>query len=60
MRSAKMGIWDWDIQKNELVWDDRMYDLYGVDKKDFFGAYEAWLAGLHKDDVERCNQKSER
>lgn len=49
-RAAHIGVWDWDIQKNELVWDDRMYELYGVRREDFAGAYEAWLQGLHPDD----------
>ena len=49
-RGARIGIWDWDIQKNELIWDDRMYELYGVKREDFSGAYQAWLNGLHPDD----------
>ncbi len=49
-RAARLGVWDWDIQKNELVWDDRMYELYGVKREDFAGAYEAWLQGVHPDD----------
>jgi PAS domain S-box-containing protein len=49
-RAARLGVWDWDIQKNELVWDDRMYELYGVKREDFAGAYEAWLKGVHPDD----------
>lgn len=49
-RAAALGIWDWDIQKNELVWDDQMFELYGVKKSDFSGAYEAWLSGIHPDD----------
>jgi PAS domain S-box-containing protein len=49
-RAARLGVWDWDIQKNELVWDDGMYELYGVKREDFAGAYEAWLKGVHSDD----------
>ena len=49
-RSAYMGIWDWNIQKNELVWDDQMYALYGLKPAEFGGAYEAWLNGIHPDD----------
>ncbi len=49
-RAARLGVWDWDIQKNELVWDDRMYELYGINREDFAGAYEAWLNGVHPDD----------
>ncbi len=56
-KSAKIGIWDWDIQKNELIWDNIMYKLYGVNKKDFSGAYEAWSQGLHPDDKERSEKE---
>ncbi len=49
-RAARLGVWDWDIQKNELLWDDGMYALYGVTRADFAGAYEAWLQGIHPDD----------
>ncbi len=48
--AARVGVWDWDIQKNSLVWDDIMYALYGVKREEFTGAYEAWLKGLHPDD----------
>jgi PAS domain S-box-containing protein len=49
-RTSQVGIWDWDIQKNVLAWDEQMYALYGVNKTDFEGAYEAWAKGLHPDD----------
>ena len=51
-RARGMGIWDWDIDRNELLWDERMYRLYKVNKEDFSGAYEAWLARIHPDDRE--------
>ncbi len=56
--AARLGVWDWDIQKNELLWDDRMYALYGLRKEDFAGAYEAWLQGLHPDDRALCDEVS--
>ncbi|MEI7644642.1 MAG: ATP-binding protein [Chloroflexales bacterium] len=49
-RAAHIGVWDWDIQKDEVFWDERMYALYGVRREDFTGAYEAWLQGIHPDD----------
>ena len=49
-RAANIGIWDWDIVQNELVWDDSMYQLYGIQKGSFGGAYDAWLRTLHPDD----------
>jgi diguanylate cyclase (GGDEF)-like protein/PAS domain S-box-containing protein len=48
--SASIGIWDWDVLKNVLVWDARMYELYGIREQDFSGAYSAWQAGLHPED----------
>jgi len=47
-----VGIWDWDVVKDELIWDDSMYSLYGLDKKDFGNAYHAWSSTLHPDDRE--------
>ena len=51
--SARIGIWDWDLAANRLVWDARMYELYGIREEDFSGAYDAWLAGLHPEDRAR-------
>jgi len=58
--SANMGIWDWDIQKNELVWDRQMYALYGVNPEDFGGAYEAWLGGVYPDDRQHSDEFAQR
>ncbi|HUB15496.1 MAG TPA: EAL domain-containing protein [Acetobacteraceae bacterium] len=52
-RSARIGIWDWDLATGKLVWDARMYELYGIREQDFSGAYQAWVASLHPDDRER-------
>ena len=49
-KSARMGIWDWDLVANNLLWDERMYELYGIREQDFSGAYDARQAGLHPDD----------
>lgn len=49
-RVASIGIWDWDIPRNELVWDESMYQLYGIRRGDFGGAYDAWIATIHPDD----------
>ena len=51
--AARIGIWDWDVPANKLVWDARMYELYGIREQDFSGAYDAWQAGLHPDDLAR-------
>jgi len=52
-RAGGVGIWDYDIVNNRLVWDDQMYSLYGISEGQFSGAYEAWKAGLHPEDLVR-------
>jgi PAS domain S-box-containing protein len=29
-QAAHIGVWDWDLRTNELVWDETMYELYGA------------------------------
>jgi PAS domain S-box-containing protein len=55
--AGQVGIWDYDIAANELVWDDQMFALYGITRDQFGGAYSAWTAGLHPDDRERGDQE---
>jgi diguanylate cyclase (GGDEF)-like protein/PAS domain S-box-containing protein len=52
--SAKIGIWDLQLATGELVWDARMYELYGISAQDFGGAYAAWVRGLHPADRQRA------
>ncbi|WP_100629693.1 PAS domain S-box protein [Algoriphagus formosus] len=54
--SVKMGIWDWDVANDKLIWDDKMYELYGVERSNFDGAVSAWQNGLHPDDYELANK----
>ncbi len=55
--SAKIGVWEWEVPENHLIWDRHMYDLYGVREENFSGAYDAWTSVLHPDDVTRGNQE---
>lgn len=53
-KSARIGIWDWDIAANHMVWDERMIALYGIRAEAFSGAVDAWQNGLHPDDRARA------
>jgi len=48
-----VGIWEYDIPNNNLIWDDQMLRLYGITADQFGGAYEVWRSGVHPDDRER-------
>jgi PAS domain S-box-containing protein len=53
VRAGGVGIWDYDVLNDRLVWDDQMFRLYGIRREQFSGAYEAWQRGLHPDDRQR-------
>jgi PAS domain S-box-containing protein len=48
--SGQVGIWQYNLQTHEVIWDDTMFALYGSNRKDFSGAYNAWSDRLHPDD----------
>lgn len=50
LEAGNVGLWEWHIPTNELVWDDQMKNLYGLKGENFSGAYNAWTNGLHPKD----------
>jgi PAS domain S-box-containing protein len=48
--AAKVGIWEWDITRNRLEWNDQMLELYGITRDRFRGDYNAWYSGVHPED----------
>lgn len=57
--SGQLGIWDWNLTKNTMIWDDRMFELYGITTDTFPNNVDAWLNGLHPEDkqkaIDDCN-----
>ncbi|MGR8935732.1 MAG: diguanylate cyclase [Gammaproteobacteria bacterium] len=54
-----VGIWDWNLQTQEMIWDDSMYALYHIRREDFSGTEEAWRTALHPDDLARGDREVE-
>ncbi len=59
-RAGGVGIWDYDIANNVIVWDEQMLSLYGLSRDQFGGAYESWRAGLHPEDRQRGDEEIQR
>lgn len=49
---ARLGNWDWDIDKNDLYWSEQMYKVFAVDSGEFVPSREAILEAVHPDDRE--------
>ena len=30
LQSGRMGLWDWDLQTNQMIWDHRQFELLGL------------------------------
>ena len=59
-RAGGVGVWDYDIVSNTLVWDEQMYRLYGIGAESFRGAYDAWRVCLHPDDRARGDEEIQK
>lgn len=52
---ANIGIWDWYIQDDKLVWNDEMFIVFGIDGSQFQASYEAFINCVHPQDIDRVN-----
>lgn len=46
------GIWDWDLSKNEVYWNDRLLEIIGLSRDQFGRTMEALYNRLHPEDKE--------
>jgi PAS domain S-box-containing protein len=50
INSAHIGIWDWHIRNNTLLWDNNMFELFGIKHEGFDFRYESWMQLIHPED----------
>jgi PAS domain S-box-containing protein len=54
LQAVGIGIWELNPKTNQVVWDNRCSQLFGIDSHQFF--YPDTLRFIHPADVERVNQ----
>ncbi|MCL1138762.1 putative bifunctional diguanylate cyclase/phosphodiesterase [Shewanella pneumatophori] len=52
--AAKIGIWDFDLKTQSLVWDSWMYRIYGICPKETQAAYTIWEKAVHPEDIQQA------
>ena len=57
LRVGGIGVWDYDVVNNVLLWDNQMFAIYGITEEEFSSAYDAWLKGLHPEDKIRGDEE---
>lgn len=55
IKAAQLGIWDWDVARDEQTWDDSMYELFDIPKEGGLSSRTAWLQRVVPEDVGRLN-----
>jgi PAS domain S-box-containing protein len=49
-RVARVGSWEWDVEKNTIWWSDEMSSIYGYAAGSPPGSYETYLERIHPED----------
>jgi len=49
----KIGLWDWDVVNNTVIWSHETYRQFGYDLDTFTGKVDEPLARIHPDDLPR-------
>src|SRR6516162_5546711 len=57
--AASIGIWEWDLKTNELFWDQRMFEIYGLSERAAI-PLETWLEAVHPEDVSKLRESLKR
>jgi PAS domain S-box-containing protein len=52
-QTGKVGVWDWDINSNQVSWTDSLYTIHGVDREHFAATVEAFESLVHPEDRDR-------
>ena len=52
LESAEMGAWDWDIQADEVTWNDRHFYLLGLEPDGGTKSSVYFLEFVHRDDLQ--------
>ncbi|MCP5159314.1 MAG: CHASE domain-containing protein, partial [Gammaproteobacteria bacterium] len=57
--AAGLGIWVWQLQNNQLIWDERMFELYSAPSslRDTGLYYDYWKSHVHPDDLADVEDK---
>ncbi len=51
-RAANIGSWDWIIDTGKLIWSETVEDIFGYERDDFPGTFEAFVSRVHAEDRE--------
>lgn len=60
LKASRIGVWDMDVGDGTVIWDERMYALYGEQPNCGKSGVEIWTDHLYPDDREAETARLER
>lgn len=54
---AHLGIWEWSLDTDEVIWDKQMYKLFGINPALTKMSYEVWANAISPQDLKRINDE---
>jgi|GEM_PF-1936733 len=54
--AAHLGIWEWDVQENASIWNEKMYELFDVPLDERKQKFDVWSERIHPADRERTHE----
>ncbi len=58
IESAEMGVWDWVPGQRSMIWDKKLFQLYGYSGQDKACSLDVWRKAIHPEDVNRVMRES--
>lgn len=55
--TSAVGVFEYDLEKGRLVWDDRVNALFGLPQDGGARGYAHWRDAIHPDDLERAEEE---
>jgi diguanylate cyclase (GGDEF)-like protein/PAS domain S-box-containing protein len=55
--ASHVGVWEHDLSRDLVTWDERMHKLYGTGLRSTVNPAEIWANALHPEDLERAKQE---
>ncbi|WP_448548654.1 response regulator [Thalassotalea fusca] len=55
-----IGVWDFDINSQQIHWDNRMYELFGTSMDSELTPEEIWLHSIHPDEAVIISKEFEK
>src|SRR5438270_1264237 len=58
-RAASIGIWDLDLRTHQTIWDDTLFEMFGIPQQVPM-SYDAWRFTVHPDDLRAAEASLQR